>query len=153
MFPIRDHNPSGRWPVVTYLLMAVNIGVFLSYYLTLDDRQLGYFFYNWGFVPGFVSQGVGLPGSVPGNGDQVARAGLGGTVASVSDTSFTVEGAEDDTITVTVTDDTKITRVDEDGQEAAIELADLKAGDNADIAMARADEAMYAQKKAGRAAE
>jgi diguanylate cyclase (GGDEF)-like protein len=30
---------------------------------------------------------------------------------------------------------------------------ELKPGDNADIAMARADEAMYAQKKAGRAAE
>jgi diguanylate cyclase (GGDEF)-like protein len=30
---------------------------------------------------------------------------------------------------------------------------ELKSGDNADIAMARADEAMYAQKKAGRAAE
>jgi diguanylate cyclase (GGDEF)-like protein len=30
---------------------------------------------------------------------------------------------------------------------------ELKAGDNADLAMARADEAMYAQKKAGRAAE
>jgi diguanylate cyclase (GGDEF)-like protein len=30
---------------------------------------------------------------------------------------------------------------------------ELKAGDNADIAMARADEAMYAQKKAGKAAE
>jgi len=30
---------------------------------------------------------------------------------------------------------------------------ELKAGDNADIAMARADEAMYQQKKAGRAAE
>ena len=30
---------------------------------------------------------------------------------------------------------------------------ELKSGDNADLAMARADEAMYAQKKAGRAAE
>jgi membrane associated rhomboid family serine protease len=64
MFPIRDHNPSGRLPYVTYLLMAANMAIFLAYYLTFDDRQLGYFFYNWGFVPGFVSQGVGLPGIV-----------------------------------------------------------------------------------------
>ena len=30
---------------------------------------------------------------------------------------------------------------------------ELKSGDNADLAMARADEAMYAQKRAGKAAE
>ena len=32
MFPIRDHNPSGRTPYVAYALMALNIGVFLSYW-------------------------------------------------------------------------------------------------------------------------
>lgn len=42
MFPIRDHNPSGRTPYVTYALMAVNIGVFLSYLsLMADERALG----------------------------------------------------------------------------------------------------------------
>ncbi|MFN7222778.1 MAG: rhomboid family intramembrane serine protease [Paracoccaceae bacterium] len=64
MFPIRDHNPSGRTPVVTYLLIAVNVVVFLSYYLALDSRQLDYFFYDWGFVPRFVTEGVSLHGIV-----------------------------------------------------------------------------------------
>ena len=30
MFPIRDHNPSGRTPFVVYALMAANILIFLS---------------------------------------------------------------------------------------------------------------------------
>ena len=52
MFPIRDHNPSGRLPLVTYALLAVNIGVFLAYWLTLQGgNQLGQFFYDWGLVP------------------------------------------------------------------------------------------------------
>ena len=42
------------------------------------------------------------------------------------------------------------------GQQIDVSFAygafELKAGDNADIAMARADEAMYAQKRAGRSA-
>lgn len=64
MFPIRDHNPSGRWPVVTYLLIAANVAIFLSYHLNMDDRQLAYFFYDWGFVPRFVSEGLNLHGVV-----------------------------------------------------------------------------------------
>lgn len=64
MFPIRDHNPSGRIPFVTYLLIAANTGIFLSYYLTLDERQLGYFFYDWGFVSRFVTEGFGWQGVV-----------------------------------------------------------------------------------------
>ncbi len=52
MFPIRDHNPSGRTPIVTYALLAVNIGVFLAYWLTMrSEDQLGQFFYDWGLVP------------------------------------------------------------------------------------------------------
>ena len=64
MFPIRDHNPSGRTPFVTYLLIAVNIAVFLSYGLTLQEPQLSYFFYDWGLVPRFISEGVALHGLV-----------------------------------------------------------------------------------------
>ena len=37
MFPIRDHNPSGRTPYVTYLLMAANIGIFLSHFNLMQD--------------------------------------------------------------------------------------------------------------------
>lgn len=59
MFPIRDHNPSGRTPFVTYALIAVNIAVFLGYWLTLpDDYALDPFFRRWGLVAGYVTQGA-----------------------------------------------------------------------------------------------
>ncbi|MEM7719593.1 MAG: rhomboid family intramembrane serine protease [Pseudomonadota bacterium] len=52
MFPIRDHNPSERTPYVTWILIAANIGVFLSYFaLFQDERALGRFFLTWGLVP------------------------------------------------------------------------------------------------------
>jgi membrane associated rhomboid family serine protease len=58
MFPIRDHNPSGRTPFVTYALIAMNIAVFLGYWLTVtDDYQLAVFFNRWGLVPVAVMQG------------------------------------------------------------------------------------------------
>lgn len=64
MFPIRDHNPSGRTPYVTYLLIAVNIGVFLSYAgLFNDTRALNVFFFDWALIPGRVTQGEGLTGA------------------------------------------------------------------------------------------
>ena len=57
MFPIRDHNPSGRVPYITYALMALNIGIFLSYWpLFNDPRALNVFFYEWAMVPVLVSQ-------------------------------------------------------------------------------------------------
>lgn len=63
MFPIRDHNPSGRTPYVTYLLMAVNIGVFLSYVgLMSDARAINIFFFDWALIPGRVTSGDGLAG-------------------------------------------------------------------------------------------
>ncbi len=57
MIPIRDHNPSGQVPYVTYVLMALNIGIFLSYWPLFDDpRALNVFFYDWAMVPALVSQ-------------------------------------------------------------------------------------------------
>ena len=62
MFPIRDHNPSGRRPYVNMALVAVNILVFLGYWLTIpDEAALGWFFYTWGLVPDRVMTGDGLP--------------------------------------------------------------------------------------------
>lgn len=59
MFPIRDHNPSGRVPYVTYALILVNIGVFLGYWITIpDERGLSIFFVNWGLVPAHVTSGM-----------------------------------------------------------------------------------------------
>ena len=65
MFPIRDHNPSGRTPYVTYALIAINIAVFASYYnLFSDERALSAFFYNWALIPAAVSDGNGFGGLI-----------------------------------------------------------------------------------------
>ncbi|MEM6304377.1 MAG: rhomboid family intramembrane serine protease [Pseudomonadota bacterium] len=59
MFPIRDHNPSGRTPYVTYALMLANIGIFLSYFWLLYDPRTEYEFYNtWALVPIRLTNGV-----------------------------------------------------------------------------------------------
>ena len=52
MFPIRDHNPSGRVPFVTYALIAANVAVFL-YMLPLyaDAQQIRSFYYDWALIP------------------------------------------------------------------------------------------------------
>lgn len=58
MFPIRDHNPSGRTPYVTWALMAINIAVFLLSWPALpDDVAAFYFFTDWGVVPEQISAG------------------------------------------------------------------------------------------------
>jgi membrane associated rhomboid family serine protease len=58
MFPIRDHNPSGRTPYVTYALILANVGIFLAYWSSLtSDAQLNAFFYTWGLVPRALIQG------------------------------------------------------------------------------------------------
>ena len=60
MFPIRDHNPSGRTPYVTYVLIAANILVFLSYIGSMNDlRALWPIYAEWGIVPARVSAGEG----------------------------------------------------------------------------------------------
>ncbi|MEQ6248558.1 rhomboid family intramembrane serine protease [Sulfitobacter sp. HNIBRBA3233] len=65
MFPIRDHNPSGRIPFVTYALMALNIAVFV-FMLPISDneRALGQFYYDWALLPRRVMAGDGLSGLV-----------------------------------------------------------------------------------------
>ncbi len=40
MFPIRDHNPSGRTPYVTFALIALNVAVFLAYWPFLPIRTV-----------------------------------------------------------------------------------------------------------------
>lgn len=60
MFPIRDHNPSGRTPYITYLLMAINVAVFLAYAgLFNDPHGLNGFFQQFGTIPARLSAGGG----------------------------------------------------------------------------------------------
>jgi len=59
MFPIRDHNPSNRLPVVTWALIAANVAIFLSYFPGIggSERQLMAFFDTWALVPAEVLAG------------------------------------------------------------------------------------------------
>lgn len=60
MFPIRDHNPSGRTPYVTYLLIAINVLVFLSYVGLFDDfRGLNMLFARFAAIPARITDGSG----------------------------------------------------------------------------------------------
>ena len=59
MFPLRDHNPSNRTPVVTWGLIVVNVLIFLSYYPAMagSERQLLGFYADWALVPAEVLRG------------------------------------------------------------------------------------------------
>jgi membrane associated rhomboid family serine protease len=58
MFPIRDHNPSGRTPFVTYALIAINVLIFLSYYgFAQDWAQIEQVYRTYGIVPEQVVMG------------------------------------------------------------------------------------------------
>ena len=57
MFPIRDHNPPLGKPYVTWVLIAINVIVFASYWgLMSDPRALNEFFYTWGLVPAWAGE-------------------------------------------------------------------------------------------------
>ena len=62
MFPIRDHNPSGVTPYVTWGLIAVNVAVFLWTRLFLPTEMAQeYVNVAWGMVPARLTQGQGWP--------------------------------------------------------------------------------------------
>jgi len=58
MIPLRDHNPSGRTPYVTYGLIAVNVAVF-AYMLIIGD-QADAFVGRFAFVPAEIVSGKNL---------------------------------------------------------------------------------------------
>ena len=65
MFPIRDHNPSGRTPFVTYALLIANVVVFVStWHLAASPRELLNFYANYALIPIFLSEGNGFTGLV-----------------------------------------------------------------------------------------
>lgn len=58
MFPIRDHNPSGRIPYVTYAIIALNVVIFVSYAAFLNDNAaMASIFGNFALVPAELVQG------------------------------------------------------------------------------------------------
>ncbi len=60
MFPIRDHNPSRNPAIVTYILMALNIAVFLAMLPSYgSDRALLGIYADWALVPARMSAGDG----------------------------------------------------------------------------------------------
>ncbi|MGB3146327.1 MAG: rhomboid family intramembrane serine protease [Paracoccaceae bacterium] len=63
MFPIRDHHPSLRTPVVTYALIGANILVWL-YQLSLgeDGQAMRQFMLNYALFPAAISAGEGYTG-------------------------------------------------------------------------------------------
>ena len=63
MFPIRDHNPSGRVPHVTRFLIVANVLIFLAYWYGLpDEASLTRFIYTYGLIPAALTQGGGWAG-------------------------------------------------------------------------------------------
>ncbi|WP_171209943.1 MULTISPECIES: rhomboid family intramembrane serine protease [unclassified Ruegeria] len=61
MFPIRDHNPSGRTPYVVYALMAANILIFLSYLGIMDSAALlNRFYATYAIIPARITSGAGF---------------------------------------------------------------------------------------------
>ena len=60
MFPLRDHNPSGRRPLVTYALILANVAVFLlTLPLQTDLAAINEFYAEWAMIPARLSAGDG----------------------------------------------------------------------------------------------
>ncbi|MDQ6833381.1 MAG: rhomboid family intramembrane serine protease, partial [Chloroflexota bacterium] len=65
MFPIGDDNRDRlHRPVVTYLLIALNIAVFL-YMLTLRGSDQGFFVANWGVIPARFTHSAAFQATYP----------------------------------------------------------------------------------------
>ncbi len=61
MFPIRDHNPSGRTPYVVYTLIALNVALYLvTLAIEPDPDALALFYANWAIVPFRITDGTHL---------------------------------------------------------------------------------------------
>lgn len=53
MIPIKDTIPSKQFPIVNWIIILLNLGVFI-FELTLNSSQLTAFFYHYGLVPSRV---------------------------------------------------------------------------------------------------
>jgi membrane associated rhomboid family serine protease len=59
MIPLKDHNPSGKTPFVTYFLIGINILVFL-FMFPMGETELTLFFDRFALIPSLVTSGEGL---------------------------------------------------------------------------------------------
>lgn len=59
MIPLRDHNPSGSTPFITYFLMAINILVF-GYMFLLQENLLMGFIDQYAIIPSLIVKGQNL---------------------------------------------------------------------------------------------
>jgi|TARA_B100002003_G_C14126469_1_gene541784 membrane associated rhomboid family serine protease len=57
MFPIKDDNPTKNKPIVTYLLILLNILIFFYEVLLGSQNLLNNFIYDYGLVPRDISNG------------------------------------------------------------------------------------------------
>src|SRR5512142_3055820 len=64
MIPIGDANPTRRFPVMNWTLIAINVVVFL-YELTLSSRQLDRLVSLWGVIPSSILFALGHPIETP----------------------------------------------------------------------------------------
>lgn len=60
MIPLRDHNPSHETPIITYILILLNVLVFL-YMSLLPDSELNGFVYQYALIPSLVWKGEQMP--------------------------------------------------------------------------------------------
>ncbi|MDP6459273.1 MAG: rhomboid family intramembrane serine protease [Candidatus Hydrothermarchaeota archaeon] len=60
MFPIKDDNPTKSKPIVTYLLIFLNIAVFAYEVLLGLQNQLDGFIYTYALIPRDILSGTGL---------------------------------------------------------------------------------------------
>jgi len=58
MFPIRDHNPSSKLPVITIALIAVNVLIHgYGMVAVRTDQQLYDFYTTYAMIPALVTNG------------------------------------------------------------------------------------------------
>lgn len=56
MIPLRDDNPSGKTPIITYLLIAINSLIFISM-LGLNEKSLRLFYSQYALIPDLIIKG------------------------------------------------------------------------------------------------
>jgi len=63
MFPLKDDNPTAITPVITWMLIAVNVMIF-AYQASLGPRASQIFVYQFGAIPAVVTGDQSLPGNL-----------------------------------------------------------------------------------------